>query len=81
MTLEIGFFFALLGAMIALFTTEQWPVDLVGLAGLLVLTLAGYVKPDEAFSGFSSPAVITMLSVLFLSAALQVTGVAQALIC
>ncbi len=79
MTLEIGFLFALLGAMIVLFITEKWPVDLVAFAGLLVLILAGYVKPDEAFSGFSSPAVITMLSVLFLSAALQATGVARTL--
>ncbi len=61
MTLEIGFLFALLGAMIVLFITEKWPVDLVAFAGLLVLILTGYVKPDEAFSGFSSPAVITTL--------------------
>ncbi len=79
MTLEIGFLFALLAAMIVLFITEKWSVDLVGFAGLLVLILAGYIKPEEAFTGFSSPAVITMLSVLFLSAALQTTGVARAL--
>jgi len=79
MTLEIGFLFGLLAAMVALFLTEKWPLDLTALALLLTLILAGYVTPEEAFAGFSSPAVITMLSVLFLSAALQYTGVAGAM--
>jgi len=79
MTLEIAFLFALLAAMVFLFLTEKLPVDLTAFAGLLVLVLAGYVRPDEAFAGFSSPAVITMLSVFFLSAALQYTGVAAAM--
>ena len=51
MTLEIGFLFALLAAMIVLFITEKWSVDLVGFSGLLVLILAGYIKPEEAFTG------------------------------
>ncbi len=79
MTLEIALLFALLAGMIFLFLTEKLPVDLTAFAGLLVLVVAGYVRPDEAFAGFSSPAVITMLSVFFLSAALQYTGVADAM--
>jgi di/tricarboxylate transporter len=77
MTLEIGFLFALLVVMVALFLTEKLPVDLTAFAGLVVLVFAGYVKPEEAFAGFSSNAVITMLSVFFVSAALQYTGVAS----
>ena len=79
MTLEIGFLFALLAGMVALFLTEKIPVDLTAFAGLCVLVFAGYVKPEEAFAGFSSNAVITMMSVFFVSAALQYTGVASAL--
>ena len=77
MTLEIGFLFALLAVMVALFLTEKLPVDLTAFLGLSVLIVAGYVKPSEAFQGFASPAVITMLSVFFVSAGLQYTGVAN----
>jgi di/tricarboxylate transporter len=77
MTLEIGFLFALLAVMVALFLTEKLPVDLTAFLGLVVLVFAGYVEPKDAFTGFSSNAVITMFSVFFVSAALQYTGVAR----
>jgi len=78
MTFQIAFLFALLALMVVLFLTEKLPVDLTAFAGLVILIFAGYVKPHEAFAGFSSNAVITMLSVFFVSAALQYTGVASA---
>ena len=78
MTLEIAFLFAIIAAMVFLFLTEKLPVELTAFAGLAVLALTGYVAPDEAFQGFASPAVITMLSVFFVSAALLHTGVADA---
>lgn len=77
MTPEIAFLFAILAVMVFLFLTEKLPVELTAFAGLAVLALAGYIEPDEAFQGFSSPAVITMLSVFFVSAALLHTGVAD----
>lgn len=77
MTLEIAFLLAVLAVMVVLFLTEKLPVELTAFAGLAVLALAGYVEPEEAFQGFSSPAVITMLSVFFVSAALLHTGVAD----
>ncbi len=79
MTLEIGFLFALLAIMVTLFLTEKLPVDLTAFLGLSVLIVAGYVRPAEAFQGFASPAVITMLAVFFVSAGLQYTGVASAI--
>jgi di/tricarboxylate transporter len=39
--------------------------------------MAGYLTAEEAFTGFSSPAVITMLSIFIVSGALQQTGVAD----
>jgi di/tricarboxylate transporter len=78
MTLEIAFLLAIIGVMVFLFLTEKLPVELTAFAGLAILALTGYVAPDEAFLGFASPAVITMLSVFFLSAALLHTGVADA---
>ena len=77
MTLEIGFLFALLAAMVVLFLTEKLPVDLTAFLGLVVLIFGGYLTPAEAFTGFSSPAVITMLSVFIVGAALLETGVAD----
>ncbi len=77
MTLEIGFLFALLAAMVYLFLTEKLPVDLTAFLGLIVLIFGGYLTPAEAFTGFSSPAVITMLSVFIVGAALLETGVAD----
>ncbi|MFH1679519.1 MAG: SLC13 family permease [Candidatus Eisenbacteria bacterium] len=77
MTIEIGILFAVLAAMAYLFFTEKLPVDLTAFLGLLIFTLIGYVNPAEAFTGFSSPAVITMLSVFFLSASMIHTGLAD----
>ena len=77
MTPEIGFLFVLLAVMAYLFLTERLPIDLTAFLGLVVLTLTGYVTPVDAFTGFSSPAVITMLSVFVVSAALLHTGVAD----
>lgn len=77
MTLEIGFLLALFGAMVYLFLTEKIPVDLTAFLGLVVLIFGGYLAPDEAFVGFGSPAVITMLSVFIVGASLLETGVAD----
>lgn len=77
MTFEIGFLFALLTVMVVLFLTEKLPVDLTAFLGLAILIFSGYLTPREAFTGFSSPAVITMLSVFIVGAALLETGVAD----
>lgn len=77
MTLEIALLFLLLGGMVFLFLTERLPVDLTAFAGLVVLVLLGYVQPDEAFAGFASPAVITMLSVFIVGGAMLHTGLAD----
>ncbi len=77
MTLEIAFLFALLIGMVVLFLTEKLPVDLTAFLGLVILIFGGYLSPSQAFTGFSSPAVITMMSVFIVGAALLETGVAH----
>lgn len=77
MTVEIGVLFALLAGMVVLFLTEKLPIDLTAFVGLVLLVFLGYVTPEEAFQGFASPAVITMLSIFIVSGALQRTGVAD----
>ena len=77
MTFEIGLLFAALAAMVYLFLTEKLPVDLTAFLGLVFLVFAGYVEPSEAFDGFGSPAVITMLAIFIVSASLLHTGIAD----
>ncbi len=77
MTIEIVVLLAVLFVMAVLFFTEKLPIELTAFLGLVFLTLGGYVTPGEAFTGFASPAVITMLSIFFVSGALLHTGVAD----
>ncbi len=77
MTWSMGLLFLVLAGMAVLFFTEKLPVELTAFVGLVFLTLTGYVTPEEAFTGFASPAVITMLSIFFVSAAMLHTGVAD----
>jgi len=77
MTLEIAFLFLVLIVMVYLFLSEKIPVDLTAFLGLGLLILTGYVTADQAFTGFASSAVITMLGVFILGAALLQTGVAD----
>ena len=79
MTLEIAFLLAVLVGMVYCFMTEVLPIELTAFIGLLVLIFAGYVPVSEAFKGFSSPAVMTMFSIFFISAALLKTGVADSI--
>lgn len=68
----------LLGALI-LFVTERLRVDVVAMLVLAALLLTGLVTVEEAFAGFASPAVITVLAVFIISGALYYSGVADAL--
>jgi di/tricarboxylate transporter len=76
-----------LAAALVLYTTERLPVELVSLlvlGGLLLICVAGpvtgIVRPDkwitleEAISGFSNTAVVTVAALFVLSAGLEKTG-------
>lgn len=67
--------FLLISVMAILFLTEVIPIDLTALLGLSVLLALGYVHPEEAFRGFSSPTIITLVAMFFIAGALQRTGV------
>jgi di/tricarboxylate transporter len=77
MTLEIAGLLAIFAIMVYLFLSEKLPVDLTAFLGLAALIFGGFVRPDEAFAGFASPAVITTLFIFILGGALQQTGVAD----
>jgi di/tricarboxylate transporter len=64
---------------VVLFATEKLRVDVIALLVLLTLILTGLASPEQAFSGFASPAVITVWAVYIVSGALFRTGVADTL--
>lgn len=66
----------LLGALV-LFAMEKIRADIVAMMVMAVLILTGTVTNEEGFSGFSNPAVITVISMFILSAGLERTGVAD----
>ena len=77
MTAEIGLVLLILGIAIVLFASEKVRVDVVSMMVLLALLLSGLLTPEEAFSGFSNPAVITVWAIYIVSASLTRTGIAD----
>ena len=51
------------------------PLDILFLSGLIIVTLSGVITPEQAFSGFSNPAVLTIAALLAISAGLRKCGV------
>ncbi|WP_029474709.1 SLC13 family permease [Deinococcus frigens] len=78
-TPQLLVFATLFGALV-LFVWGKWRYDVVGMLALLTLTLTGVIKGNEAFRGFSEPAVITVAAVLVISQALQKTGLVNVLV-
>ena len=58
----------ILAITVILFITEKLSIDLIALLVLVSLAVSGLVTPEEALSGFSSPAVVTVWAVFILSA-------------
>jgi di/tricarboxylate transporter len=76
-TPEITLVLVILGIAIVLFATERIRVDVISMMVLLSLILTGLLTVEEAFSGFSSPAVITVWAIYIVSEGLFITGVAD----
>ena len=75
MTLEIGLIFLVLGTIIGLFVFEVFPMDKIAFCTIGVLILFGLISPEEAISGFSNSAVITIFCLMIIAAALEQNGV------
>lgn len=70
MTTDAWILIGVLGGALVLFASERVRPDLVGVLALLAVAFAGLVTPDRVFSGFGSPAVITVAGMFVLSAGL-----------
>ena len=76
-TTEIILVLALLLCSLVLFITSWIRMDIVALLVVGVLATTQLITPQEALSGFSNPAVVTVWAMFILSAALYQTGVAR----
>lgn len=75
--------FALLVGALVVFALELFPIDFVAFAILALILLLGPmlgVAPEEAISGFSNPATITVLAMFILSAGIHRTGLINLLL-
>ena len=80
MTFEIIFVLGLIILAFILFITEKFSLDVTALLILTILFIGGFLSVDEAISGFSNPAVITISLLFILSQGLQKTRVLEYLI-
>lgn len=79
MTAEIILVFFILFVTILLFAFEVFTADKIAMLLIATLALTGLVKPEEAISGFSNTATITVLSLMIIALALEDNGVIAAL--
>jgi len=77
MTFEVVIVLVVIGAAVALFISEKLPVDLVALLAVSALVFTRVLTPEEAVSGFSNQATITIGAMFVLSAGLARTGVLE----
>jgi di/tricarboxylate transporter len=69
----------ILVAAIVFFITEWLRVDVVALGVMTSLMITGLLDPNEAISGFSNPAVLTIASLFIVGGAVMQTGLASAI--
>ncbi|GAU09895.1 SLC13 family permease [Desulfoplanes formicivorans] len=74
MTPAMEMVMAVLVMTIILFVVDWVRVDVVGLIMMIVLPLLGLVTPEQAISGLSSNAVVSIIAVIIIGAGLDKTG-------
>jgi di/tricarboxylate transporter len=77
LTTENFLVLGILAVAVVLFVSEKLRVDVVAMIVLVALVVTGLVTVEEAFSGFASPAVITVWAVFIVSGGLTRSGVAD----
>jgi di/tricarboxylate transporter len=77
MTLEGWTVVGVIATCLILLLTTSYSVDLVLLAGLGFLLIAGIVSPEDALSGFSNEGVLTVAVLYMVAAGLRETGAIQ----
>lgn len=77
MTLEGWTVIGVIATCLVLLITTTYSVDLILLAGLGFLLIAGIVSPEDALAGFSNEGVLTVAALYVVAAGLKETGAIQ----
>ncbi|MAD52004.1 MAG: SLC13 family permease [Candidatus Marinimicrobia bacterium] len=77
MTPDIAIVLGIITLMIVLFVKEVFPLDVTALLVLVVFLVIGNLTLEEAISGFSNQAVITIAVLFVLSHAMQKSGILE----
>ncbi|MBW2740468.1 MAG: SLC13 family permease [Deltaproteobacteria bacterium] len=80
LTTEMILVMMMIGLAVFLFIVEWIRVDMVAILMTVTLPLLHLVTPKEAFSGFSSNAVISIIAVIIIGAGLDKTGLINRLV-
>ncbi len=80
LTTEMILVMAMIGVAVFLFVVEWVRVDVVAILMMVALPLLHLVSPKEAFVGFSSNAVISIIAVIIIGAGLDKTGIINKLV-
>ncbi|MCB9905731.1 MAG: SLC13 family permease [Planctomycetes bacterium] len=75
--MEVPILLAILAVALVLFVTQLVRTEVTALGIIVALALFGILTPEEALSGFSSPATLTVAAMLVLSVGLERTGVVE----
>ena len=73
--MESTLYLLVLGLAIVLYATQVVRIEVTSLGVIVLLAVLGILTPEEALSGFSNPATVTVVCMLVLSAGLQRAGV------
>ena len=79
MSLPVILVMGVLILAILLFVFEWVRVDVVGIIMMIILPILGLVTPQEAISGLSSNAVVSIIAVIIIGAGLDKTGAMNSL--
>jgi len=79
MSYGVLFVLAVVAGAAILLVTERFPIDQVAAAVPVVLLLGGVVTVEQALSGLSHPATVTVAAMLALGAGISKTGGVAAL--
>ncbi len=72
--------FFILALTLGMFIWGYYRYDTVALMSLLTLVIFGVIPSEQAFTGFSNPAVITVAAVMVITAAISQTGLIETLL-
>jgi len=76
LTLNMALVLGILGFTVILSLSNVIRIDVVALLVLVVIGISRLLPPEKLFSGFSSEAVMSLISIMIISAGLEKSGIA-----